>query len=240
MKKQAQLWLGTLVVLLVILSTVLAGCAPAAAIANPAPAASAPVVPAPVSAPSANNGPNEGVKVHGYWTIDVTNPDGTLAEHREFENSLTAYGATALAQVMGRKYSVGEWFVLVDNTVPGSNAFQAPPNYNPTNDPNLLVPCAASIMEVQIDDELSDFATLTIDVPATGANANKLVLKGTAVAQRDGSINRVRTGSNLLTPNQIPHPAYGGFGIFSGTELSSPVNLTNGQQVAVTVVISFS
>jgi hypothetical protein len=30
-----------------------------------------------------------GVKVHGYWKIDVKNPDGRLASHTEFENSLT-------------------------------------------------------------------------------------------------------------------------------------------------------
>jgi hypothetical protein len=33
-----------------------------------------------------------GIKVHGHWVIDVRNPDGTLAEHRDFENSLTTGG----------------------------------------------------------------------------------------------------------------------------------------------------
>jgi len=239
MKKQAQLWLGTMVVLLVILSTVMAGCSQSPAVARQPPVVTALVstsTPAPVSAASANNGPNEGVKVHGYWTIDVTNPDGTLAEHRDFENALTSSGSFSLAQIMGRKGSVGEWTIIIDNTVPGSNAFQVPSVPNPS----VLVPCAASIMEVYNDDDLSDFATLTIDVPSTGANANKLVLKGTATAQRDGSINRVRTESNVLPSDQIPHPAYGFYSVFSGTDLANPVSLTAGQQIAVTVVISFS
>ena len=30
----------------------------------------------------------EGIKVHGHWTIDIRNPDGTLAQHHEFENAL--------------------------------------------------------------------------------------------------------------------------------------------------------
>jgi hypothetical protein len=34
----------------------------------------------------------EGVKVHGHWVIDVRNPDGTLVEHRDFQNSLTTGG----------------------------------------------------------------------------------------------------------------------------------------------------
>ena len=141
MKKQAQLWFGTLVALLVILSTVLTGCTPSTALANPAPAANLVVAPASVSAtasasaPSANNGPNEGVKVHGYWTIDVTNPDGSLASHNEFENSLTANGATMLAQVLGRTKSAGGWDIYVDNTSNGSNAFQYRPD--PISSPTL-------------------------------------------------------------------------------------------------------
>jgi hypothetical protein len=35
-------------------------------------------------------GNHEGIKVHGHWTIEVRNPDGTLATHREFENSLSS------------------------------------------------------------------------------------------------------------------------------------------------------
>lgn len=36
----------------------------------------------------AGDGKHEGIKVHGHWTIDVKNPDGTLVRHVEFENSL--------------------------------------------------------------------------------------------------------------------------------------------------------
>jgi hypothetical protein len=43
---------------------------------------------APVSHPP-GRAMRSGVKVHGYWKIDVKNPDGRLASHTEFENSLT-------------------------------------------------------------------------------------------------------------------------------------------------------
>ncbi len=238
MKKQAQLWLGTMVVLLVILSTVLAGCAPSPAIANPAPVISAPVSASAV-APSANNGPNEGVKVHGYWTIDVTNPDGSLAEHREFENSLTNQGAIFLAQVMGRAKSVGAWDLYVDNTSSGSNAFQYRPD--PAGMPTLYSSSGAHIYEpfyTPLDESESN--NLTVTVPTTGANVNKLVLRGTAVSNRDGSINRVSSSLSVIPNNMIPTGVYMGPMIFSGTVLANPVSLTSGQQVAVTVVISFS
>jgi hypothetical protein len=45
------------------------------------------VVPLGISRPA--SGLKSGVKVHGYWKIDVKNPDGRLASHTEFENSLT-------------------------------------------------------------------------------------------------------------------------------------------------------
>src|SRR5271166_4250399 len=31
---------------------------------------------------------NQGLKMHGHWVIDVKNPDGTLVQHRDFENAL--------------------------------------------------------------------------------------------------------------------------------------------------------
>jgi len=35
---------------------------------------------------------SEGIKVHGHWVLQVKNPDGTLGERREFNNSLVTSG----------------------------------------------------------------------------------------------------------------------------------------------------
>jgi hypothetical protein len=76
------------------------------------------------SKPEAPGGPHEGIKVHGHWTIEVHNPDGTLANHREFENSLDANaGAAALASPLARRAVGGLWLVtllgnLCPNTLP--------------------------------------------------------------------------------------------------------------------------
>jgi hypothetical protein len=40
---------------------------------------------------------HEGLTLHGHWTIDVKNPDGTLAQRRTFENSITNYGQELLS-----------------------------------------------------------------------------------------------------------------------------------------------
>ena len=38
--------------------------------------------------PAANDAAHQGIHVHGHWVLQVKNPDGTLGERREFENSL--------------------------------------------------------------------------------------------------------------------------------------------------------
>ena len=38
-------------------------------------------------APEEGDGSNEGIQVHGHWTIEVTNPDGSLASRTEFERA---------------------------------------------------------------------------------------------------------------------------------------------------------
>src|SRR5258708_28345998 len=56
-------------------------------------------------------GPSDGIKVHGHWTIDVKNPDGSLASHHDFENALTTQGADVLARLLGRVDTAVGWEV---------------------------------------------------------------------------------------------------------------------------------
>lgn len=61
--------------------------------------------------------PSEGIKVHGHWTIEIRNPDGSLASHSEFENSLADSGKWHLAGILGKFYTVDAWeIVLVDGS----------------------------------------------------------------------------------------------------------------------------
>jgi len=54
--------------------------------------------------PSAK-GDREGIKVHGHWTIDVKNPDGTLASHLDFENALDGNeGSDLLTGLLSGEY----------------------------------------------------------------------------------------------------------------------------------------
>jgi hypothetical protein len=85
--------------------------APSAAKSSAKPAGSAPAHHA-----NSNGGNHEGITVHGWWTIVVKNPDGTVAARREFENSLMPYGAELLPALLGRTAVPGAWqMVLFSN-----------------------------------------------------------------------------------------------------------------------------
>jgi hypothetical protein len=186
---------------------------------------SAAIAPAVQETAPAPGSPQEGIKVHGHWTIEVTNPDGSLAERREFDNAIHPAGPQTLAKVLGRQNSVGGWQItLVGAPAPFSGG-------------------GGIIREASyLGTEPYIFKTLTVDVPTSGANADKLVLSGTATAMNDGNIGLVATFVMRLNSSSPPlsyYPPEMAYGI-TNTNLASPVSLLTGQQVLVTVVISFS
>jgi len=68
----------------------------------------------PAQAPA--KGAHESIGIHGHWTIDVKNPDGTQARHVEFENGLCIGGAgnidggdIVLANLLVGAYATGGW-----------------------------------------------------------------------------------------------------------------------------------
>lgn len=58
---------------------------------------------------ASRDGRHEGIKVHGHWTIEVRNSDGTVVTHREFENSLMSGGATTLASFLTGSQTFAYW-----------------------------------------------------------------------------------------------------------------------------------
>jgi len=56
----------------------------------------------------------DGIAVHGRWTIDVRNPDGTLASHQDFENAVDPLeGADVLTGVLSGEYTSMGFFVAL-------------------------------------------------------------------------------------------------------------------------------
>ena len=57
-------------------------------------------------------GPQEGVRVRGHWVLDVRNPDGTLADRRDFHNAyLAEFGSLPTRSSRGRfRWARGSFF----------------------------------------------------------------------------------------------------------------------------------
>lgn len=236
MRKQLSLWVRALMAVALIATLVLAGCGAPQQV-NPAPA--------PVSAPGAESlsapgnaprgTPQEGIQVHGHWTIEVRNPDGTLAERREFENALLSTGAGALTKLMARQNSLGGWIIRLSAVSDSSSPFTR--MGTPIMDGWLI----ESSFSTQTNEEY--YKNLTVTRPDTGPDANKLVLNGTATAQRDGAVHTIGTSFSLLSATIPPRSDYdimNPFTQFTSTTLVTDVNVTTGQQISVTVAISFS
>jgi hypothetical protein len=189
---------------------------------------------------SSGDGKHEGIKVHGHWTIDVRNPDGTVATHREFENALISNGALTLAALLSRSFSPGAWGILLNY------AFQTPA---PCADSGTGQPCI--IVEPGAYPVLPGnyFPTLTVTT-GTGAAASQVILTGTAIASGATSITNVVSDLYLCQstnapktpctfPNSANAPGEQGNG-FTGVSLASPIAVQPGQTIAVTVTLSFS
>jgi hypothetical protein len=85
------------------------------------------------------------------------------------------------------------------------------------------------------------FPTLTVTTdPAPCCTGTTLVLQGNAVASRDGSIGFVYTEVCYTIPANVDPSICNVTKLVTGTQLQTPVNVVTGQQVLVTVRISFS
>ena len=159
--------------------------------------------------------------MHGQWTIVVRNKHHKIVARRHFENALTTGGAGLLARLLSRSSAAGSWGVnigfgaIVDST---NTASDSPPFYK----------------------------NLTVTAPTSGPDANKVVLSGTATPSADTTINAVDTylgectgppTAGCISPasTQFTHKALDGL---NGDPAAVPV--AAGQQVAVTVKLSFS
>ncbi len=115
----------------------------------------------------------DGIGVHGAWTLDVLEPNGTLAKHVEFQNELSFPGADWLASLLAGDDTVGTWNVQVLG-LPG-NIFLCGDQQNPSS-------CA-------INDNTGD---LTVEVVAD-ANADILRMSGNMIVSQDGALFSVET-----------------------------------------------
>ena len=207
--------------------------------------------------PAAPKGQSEGIKVHGHWTIEVKNPDGTVATHREFENSLVQpLGANMLENLLLGVYTPRSYEVDLLGTVPS----QTPPDTNP--------PClnGTGVSPCEILENLppcapvSQFLVCTLTrTPALGVAANgppgqAITFQGTIPAAQPGAIGGVRlTISYCINATTNMQSSFSPLDCSAGAQtsgayttqvtfaqLATGVQITAaGQTLSVTVALSF-
>ena len=72
--------------------------------------------------------PREGIVVHGHWVLEVRNPDGSVADRREFENALVQ-GASLMTDLLLRRRSMGNWAIYLGT----QDSYQQPDASDPTS-----------------------------------------------------------------------------------------------------------
>lgn len=175
-----------------------------------------------------SSGPQEGIKVHGHWSIVIKNPDGSVASRHEFENSLVNTGPDLLAELLARIASPGAWEINLLNTQAGGSACGG-------------VGCF--IIEPGIATGGSTNLTVTYV-----ANPARTILQGSFQASAAGDIAQVQTiyfvCPSSVSPTACPGSlgAAGLFGVqpFTARALPAPITVQSGQIVQVSVTFTFS
>lgn len=169
--------------------------------------------------------PQEGIKVHGDWTLTVRNPDGTVAAVHEFKNALvTALGADRrLASMLGGDLVPGQWVVGFGVT--------------PSDGCGGNGGCYITEMPLPT----SHSTNLTKTIPTGGLDFGKLVLRGSVRMVKAASISIVFTQLTTCAGTTAPNTcAAANYVEFTRKSLDALVPVAADQLVEVKVVISFS
>lgn len=174
--------------------------------------------------PIAAQSPAEGIRIRGHWTLEVRNPDGSLADRREFDNHLGS-GASVLPRILARQKTPGIWQVYF-----GTSEMTQVTSAGDATSPFLV-----------LGDSLR---TATVTTP----QGDTLMLKATATATASGTIKTVHTFLSdcpaTVAPSECAATNYP-YSSFTTTAITvngqpTPLPLVKDQILQVTVTITFS
>lgn len=198
------------------------------------------------------DGTHQAIAMHGHWVIDVKNPDGTVVEHRDFENTLQTNGAAVLVALMAGYAVPADWevFLTSTGTTPctsstSGSAYQGcvivkSLTTNPGSTSCQYYLCAATL-------------TQTFATSLTTEASNTITLTGQITANEAGAITSVQTYQSTCPTNPTTSTTLsttspsacealtGQFGLNAISAATiTQLNVVQSQIVQVTVVISFS
>jgi hypothetical protein len=211
----------------------IAGFAPA----SPSLAATVPTRPhAVAAADDSSQSMRQGIKVHGHWTIEVRNPDGTVVKRVEFENGLcpTTGGGNPNGGVTGGDFDfaslltggsiMGAWAISL-----GSPTVPAGTNPGPACGSTGIVPSPAFVLVQSVG---------ISGCSATGGS-------GASFGNGNNPAGSVICFSTLNTPKQLegsdsaaPNTSSGGFGVTLAGQFTVPSGSPDTKITAVATTAS--
>lgn len=173
--------------------------------------------------------PQEGIRVHGHWSIVIKNADGSVASRHEFENALIGSGSDMLAQLLARSESTGGWGISVVPSTPGGSSCGG-------NLPCVVIEAGIATGVISVSSNLTVAYT---------PNPSRTTLQGSYQATSAGDIAQVSTLLGACPPSLSPSSCPGasnnsGQAGFSSRTLTTPIPVQSGQIVQLTVTFTFS
>ncbi|MGV6852737.1 MAG: hypothetical protein ACWA5R_11260 [bacterium] len=183
---------------------------------------------------------DEGIKVHGHWTFNIYNADGSFDRKVEFENALNPIvGPVPLLLMLSRNASMLDWVVTASG----------PSGSDPCADANgNSIFCVIYETGASTVGDPYRFANMSVSLDNNNNptnNPTKLILKGsmtTASGITNPQITSVATSIEYCVPATTSTCSVTNkvLSQFTVKNLATPVALTAGQVVQITVEISFS
>ena len=187
----------------------------------------------PMVVPESGSG-SEGIKVHGDWTIEVTNPDGSLATRKQFTNSFD--GKHIVAALLSLDLEVERRMAFGIKASPATLASPWSEEDGCKETSNFT---ASSTVQHQVPVKV---------VHASNADdkMNNSVWNGSCTLEINGDESRFITQvwTNLQATPQIkeyapkPNVIYAISNTLSTRVLDEPIEVWDGQVVAATVILS--
>ena len=178
---------------------------------------------------------NDGIQVHGNWTVTVTNPDGTVDAVHEFENALNNPTGTAFLTAL----LAGETTISTTGSSP--SGWQIHMGHTNTSSVKgaEAVTCQEAIFTGPTTVQIP--AQVTRNVLIAGS---PLTLTGVCTVQTEQitiAVSEVKTYFAVNFPSFKVGPGLAAqAGSFTKHELQENVTVANNQSLAFNVVISFS
>jgi hypothetical protein len=209
---------------------------------------------------------HQGLTVHGHWVINVREPDGTLVEHREFENSLQPGGAGMLVGLLSGYMVPGDWMIVLGPGNNGGLSACVGPLFPACGLVHNISTYPAISLCGSVGNGSGFYCTGSVLsytynlIGVTGVGSGSIVLNGTITANQTGQIGQVQTilsacanipsfqnvvPSSVETNSPASCPPQGittnpFYPPFTNAFVTPAIPVTSGQQIQVIVTITFS